>query len=420
MHFLIIFGFIVIAMPISATAASFDCALAKTSLEILICSDTELSALDTQVGQTYLQQKTTSNEGEKSTLLEAQRKFLRERTEVCNIPFKAELSETESNHVITCLKNFYKLRINALTVSPSEQTPSQQITSQQSPTSDSLTHNPIPKACSGENGDCDKPFPDYNSKEEPEYHASNVDDLPSSIDSNTKAQQNDGNPLVGFCALIATVYYFIRRRHKRKATKAPQEELLSSYIREELLSSYNFNYSYEYGDRCGLAVDNTKEKLFILTTPTVSFSDIQKWKKTPPSIEQKLSSFGIKIFEFTDLINSEIVYDGERTTTSTTDTISAPSAFGDAAIGGLFFGKTGAIVGAISSERKSTSTSVTTREIEQISVRLTINSLTTPVYRIPFLKNKAVEGSKEHSEAIRQAENWHGLFLTIIKRQCTK
>lgn len=46
--------FALLAMPaLSASAASFDCAKAKRPLEKLICSDAELDATDTQLGEVY-------------------------------------------------------------------------------------------------------------------------------------------------------------------------------------------------------------------------------------------------------------------------------------------------------------------------------------------------------------------------------
>ena len=45
---------------IISKAASFDCAKAKTPLEIIICADTELSSLDGMVGEAYLKEKNSA------------------------------------------------------------------------------------------------------------------------------------------------------------------------------------------------------------------------------------------------------------------------------------------------------------------------------------------------------------------------
>jgi uncharacterized protein len=102
--------------PASSIAASFDCARARTILEILICGDLDLSALDEQVARTYSDARSVLSQGsdESLNLLSLQRNFLKGRTEVCKIPMKPELSESESTQIITCLKGYYTLRLNAL------------------------------------------------------------------------------------------------------------------------------------------------------------------------------------------------------------------------------------------------------------------------------------------------------------------
>jgi uncharacterized protein len=94
--------------PMSARAASFDCSHARSTLEVLICADAELSSLDGQVGEAYskLRSSVPPVSKEKAELLDEQREFLKKRTEVCPLPSSPEM--------ITCLERFYTLRLKAL------------------------------------------------------------------------------------------------------------------------------------------------------------------------------------------------------------------------------------------------------------------------------------------------------------------
>lgn len=107
---------VLLAFPKVAFSASFNCHEARTILEILICSDSELSNLDGKVADLYFKVKFDGANGDtdKSLVLGEQTKFLSERTQICVIPVKAELSEEDTGKIITCLKGYYTLRLNSL------------------------------------------------------------------------------------------------------------------------------------------------------------------------------------------------------------------------------------------------------------------------------------------------------------------
>lgn len=97
-------------------AASFDCKQARSALEILICADPELSSLDGKVGELYLQaiSAAADNPGLKSQLLQEQRAFLKNRLQACPVPLQSNLSNDESQAIISCLSTQYRLRKSAL------------------------------------------------------------------------------------------------------------------------------------------------------------------------------------------------------------------------------------------------------------------------------------------------------------------
>ncbi len=96
--------------------ASFNCSEAKSSLEILICADSDLASLDGQVGETYTQLRdiTSSNNQINTMLLDEQRQFLKSRLETCKIPYQTTLTETQSRSIINCLKTQYSQRLVTL------------------------------------------------------------------------------------------------------------------------------------------------------------------------------------------------------------------------------------------------------------------------------------------------------------------
>lgn len=98
-----------------AAEASVNCNKARSVLEILICSNSELLTLNEAVENQYLKTKLNNSDSKKRQILaDSQEKFLAGRTQICTIPAKPELSEEETASIITCLKGYYTLRLNSL------------------------------------------------------------------------------------------------------------------------------------------------------------------------------------------------------------------------------------------------------------------------------------------------------------------
>lgn len=102
--------------PELSQAASFDCKQAKSTLEILICADPELAALDGQVGRAYTNSRNIVGDDSnlKSELLGDQREFLKGRLESCSVPYESNLSDKEAQSIIACLKIQYQDRLETL------------------------------------------------------------------------------------------------------------------------------------------------------------------------------------------------------------------------------------------------------------------------------------------------------------------
>lgn len=95
-QFLIIIG---IACSASVFAASFDCTKAATAVEKMICSDNELSALDSKLADTYRNGLRTAQRPE--PIKDDQKAWLRMTRNRCS--------------TVDCLQNAYKQRLQILT-----------------------------------------------------------------------------------------------------------------------------------------------------------------------------------------------------------------------------------------------------------------------------------------------------------------
>lgn len=108
--FLIVSIIIFTVFPVYA--ASFECGGDKSLLENLICSDSELSSLDSEVGDNYRNLKSLSDNN--NEVLQEQRRFLKQRTIMCPLPTQEYVSDYDGTQITLCLKYVYKLRINDL------------------------------------------------------------------------------------------------------------------------------------------------------------------------------------------------------------------------------------------------------------------------------------------------------------------
>ncbi len=148
-----------------------------------------------------------------------------------------------------------------------------------------------------------------------------------------------------------------------------------------------FFSEYKYpGEQTGIVVDENSEKICFL-------SSIQP----------------CQLFNFKDVIESEIIEDGYSVTKS-----SRTSQAGGAVVGGLLFGGAGAIIGGLSGSKK------TTKNVTRIDLKIVVNDLSNPIYTINFLNRSAgrpvLSGEYEYKQAMEQAMKCHSMISIIIKR----
>ena len=110
-----------------------------------------------------------------------------------------------------------------------------------------------------------------------------------------------------------------------------------------------------------------------------------------------------RIFSIDDVLGVRVSEDGKVTT-------DVGNTLGMAAIGGLMFGGTGAIVGAISGK-------AITNKISNISLVIAIDNLTTPIITLVFLTHEADKNTVEYKEAYSEAHKWAAIINILISRR---
>jgi uncharacterized protein len=105
-----------------AQAASFDCRKDNlTQLEKMICSDSELSALDKEMSGLFEAEKHNIPDQERQLFFNAQRGWLKQREISCNIRNNTQITGQASDEKKTCLKKLYHARINELKTSDNDE-----------------------------------------------------------------------------------------------------------------------------------------------------------------------------------------------------------------------------------------------------------------------------------------------------------
>ena len=112
-----------------------------------------------------------------------------------------------------------------------------------------------------------------------------------------------------------------------------------------------------------------------------------------------------RIFLHKDILSSEIYQDGISITQT-----SRTSQIGGALIGSILFGSTGAIIGGLSGQTK------TTNKVNRIDLRITVNDIKAPSYDLAILNKEIDKQSAEYVEIINKLRHWHGMLDILIKR----
>jgi uncharacterized protein len=101
---------LLITLSTTGYSASFDCAKAKSPIEKAICSDSDLGALDEQLGNVYTSLRNNLSEPAKAKLRSYQTTWIKSLSTDCSIEIKGK----DTKKLAVCLGAIYKSRVDLL------------------------------------------------------------------------------------------------------------------------------------------------------------------------------------------------------------------------------------------------------------------------------------------------------------------
>lgn len=376
-----------LCVPPAADAASFDCHRAHSTVERLICADSDLSELDTKISQTYAELRNTAPPGsqDRLQLLSEQRTFLHSRTEECPIPLTTELSEAQTSGIIDCLKTIHRQRLAAVET--------------QLATLKHRVRTSIP----------DSP--------------ANLAAVRDTSGSNEQGADKDSGSaaksvlLVGFLCLV--VYAYCMRSVLRisrtapaeptapaespKVAAVPDDTCKPNITLQPVIPLPEEQYVYRnYFKVPKLAVDLPKSLLYVYK----SQHDLKG--KTPHRFGRKEKVAKVIPIRFQDLVSCQAVV-----TRLTVEVDKSDSPITRALIAGVLFGPTGALIGAATAEERVESR--TTGYI--MDLKITTSDLANHLQVIHFWDPPRPLSEKSVKKAATALEHWRSLINTIIQQR---
>ncbi|PGR02376.1 SHOCT domain-containing protein [Priestia megaterium] len=188
------------------------------------------------------------------------------------------------------------------------------------------------------------------------------------------------------------------------ATKKDKEEIMDKIMGEleeavevENLEVDRYYISADY--KAVIIIDETNQKICFIEN---TVKGIDKFKNTSKDFR-----YDYTLYKFNDLLETEILQDGETVTKT-----SRGSQIGGALLGGVLAGGVGAIVGGLSGSTTSD------EEFSKITLKVLVNDTQNPVKLIYFLDE--IANVKKYDDRYMKANadsmDWHGVLKVIIQQ----
>ena len=188
------------------------------------------------------------------------------------------------------------------------------------------------------------------------------------------------------------------------AAKKDKEEIMDKVVGEleevvevENLEVDRYYISADY--KAVIIIDETNQKICFIEN---TVKGIDKFKNT-----SKDFNYDYTLYKFSDLLETEILQDGETVTKT-----SRGSQVGGALLGGVLAGGVGAIIGGLSGSTTSD------EEFSKITLKVLMNDTQNPVKLIYFLDE--IANVKKYDDRYKKANadsmDWHGVLKVIIQQ----
>jgi hypothetical protein len=160
-------------------------------------------------------------------------------------------------------------------------------------------------------------------------------------------------------------------------------------------------------NKSGVAVDESRRKVCLVTVKdaVARMRSGQVPDKSGLFIDISSTELSGKVITHKDLLSVEIFQDGDSITKTT-----RMSQVGAALVGNFFLGPAGALIGALTSKKK------TTGLVNQIALRILINDSNSPLHDVLFLNAETKKDSPIYKAASELARNWHGTLEVFIRQ----
>ncbi|PAD77592.1 SHOCT domain-containing protein [Paenibacillus campinasensis] len=204
-------------------------------------------------------------------------------------------------------------------------------------------------------------------------------------------------------------YYLEKKRERDKEEKIIRQNYqMSKSIKSELDLAFNklkrdFFYASQEAVSADLssmiAIDEDNKKIAII---------YNTYDNKGLELSQALSriNYTSKIFNYDDILQSEIIEDGATVTrTSRSDQL------GGALLGGLIAGGVGAVIGGLSAATASST------QVGQVQLQIVVNDSQKSFYRITFgsFDQAVPKSSLEYKKVYDDVLHWHNILSYLIK-----
>jgi hypothetical protein len=206
-----------------------------------------------------------------------------------------------------------------------------------------------------------------------------------------------------FLWLCLLVFVLLILNYFATKDKLKRIEDIKDKLRYKFIINKNFTPTQQYTDKNYLSnsLNPFKEK----NDMQVYEIAIDENRKKVCFIKLINENSKLNIFDYKDIISSEIFEDGETITKT-----SRKSQLGGVIVGGLALGGVGAIIGGLSGKKTSIN------KVKRIDLRVIVNDTGNPIYDINFLNEECEKNSIKYKKAMDKARHWHALFTVIIKQ----